>query len=262
MRIALGIEYNGSHYCGWQRQKNAESVQQKVEEAISKVADSITVVQAAGRTDTAVHATEQVVHFDCENERELKAWVLGVNANLPNSITVLWAKTVASEFSARFSAQSRRYRYIIFNRKMRPALFDKLVTWQRTELDLDDMQHAAKQLVGKHDYTSYRAVACQANSPIRTVHDINITKQGHFIFLDIHADGFLHHMVRNITGVLMTIGKKEQDKDWAFEVLQKQDRTLGGVTAPPDGLYLVKVHYDEKYELDQEIRWPTISMFE
>jgi len=262
MRIALGIEYNGSHYCGWQRQKNAESVQQKVEKAITKVADSVTIVQAACRTDTAVHATEQVVHFDCENERELKAWVLGVNANLPNSITVLWEKAVASEFSARFSAQSRRYRYIIFNRKTRPALLDKLVTWQRTELDLAAMQYAAKQLVGKHDYTSYRAVACQANSPVRTVHEINIAKQGPFIFLDIHADGFLHHMVRNITGVLMTIGKKEQAKDWAFEVLQKRDRTLGGVTAPPNGLYLVKVHYDEIHKLDQKIRWPTISMFE
>lgn len=259
MRIALGIEYNGSFYCGWQRQKNAESVQQYVEEAISKVADSPVVVQAAGRTDTAVHATEQVIHFDCDNERELKAWVLGVNANLPDSISVFWAQTVDEEFSARFSAQSRRYRYIIYNSRTRPALLDKLVTWQRVALDFSNMQHAAKHLVGKHDFTSYRAVACQANSPVRTVHEIKLSQFKKFIYVDIHADGFLHHMVRNIVGVLMMIGKGEQDKDWSLEVLEKKDRTMGGVTAPPDGLYLIKVHYDEKFGFDPEIKWPAIA---
>lgn len=259
MRVALGIEYNGSNFCGWQRQKNAESVQQHVEQCISQVANTPITVQAAGRTDTAVHATEQVVHFDCDSKRELKAWVMGVNSNLPNSISVLWAQHVDQEFNARFSAQSRRYRYIIFNQTTRPALLDKLVSWQYTKLNLQNMQHAAKHLIGTHDFTSYRAVACQAKSPVRTIHDIELVKQNEFIFIDIHANGFLHHMVRNIVGVLIAIGKNEQHQDWSLEVLEKCDRTLGGVTAPPDGLYLVKVQYDEKYGFNTAIRWPPIA---
>ncbi len=259
MRIALGIEYNGSSFSGWQRQKNAETVQQHVEQCISKVANTSTTVQAAGRTDTAVHATEQVVHFDCDSERELKAWVMGVNSNLPNSISVLWAQHVDQEFNARFSAKSRRYRYIVFNHATRPALLDKLVTWQYSKLNLQNMQNAAQHLVGTHDFTSYRAMACQAKSPVRTVHEIVLSQHNEFILIDMHANGFLHHMVRNIVGVLLSIGKNEQHKDWSLEVLEKRDRTLGGVTAPPDGLYLVKVQYDEKYFLNPGIRWPAIA---
>ena len=199
------------------------------------------------------------MHFDCDNERELKAWVMGVNSILPNSISVLWAHYVDQEFNARFSAQSRRYRYIIYNHATRPALLDKFVTWQYAKLNIKNMQHAANHLIGTHDFSSYRAVACQAKSPVRTVYNIELYQRNEFIFIDIHADGFLHHMVRNIVGVLLSIGKNEQHKDWSLEVLEKRDRTLGGVTAPPDGLYLVKVQYDEKYGFNPEIRWPAIA---
>ena len=259
MRIALGVEYNGSQFYGWQRQSNADSVQQHLENAISKVANTPTLVKAAGRTDTGVHATEQIVHFDCENERVLKAWVRGVNSYLPNSVSVLWAKKVEDEFHARFSAQSRRYRYVIFNHATRPALLDHLVTWEYAALDLQKMQQASKHLVGTHNFTSYRAVACQAKSPIRTIHEITLSKHNEFILIDIHADGFLHHMVRNIMGVLITIGKGEHVADWSLEVLKNCDRTLGGVTAAAAGLYLVKVQYDKKYDLNTTIRWPAIA---
>lgn len=259
MRIALGVEYNGSQFCGWQRQSNADSVQQRLENAISIVANTPTVTTTAGRTDTGVHATEQVVHFDCDNERELKAWVMGVNSNLPHSISVLWAKRVEDDFHARYSAQSRRYRYVIFNNPTRPALLDQLVTWEYAALDVHKMQRAAECLLGKHDFTSYRTVHCQANSPIRTIEEITFHKHNEFIFMDILADAYLHHMVRNIMGVLIAIGRGERAESWSLAVLQKRDRTVGGVTAAAAGLYLVKVHYEEKYGLDATTRWPAIA---
>lgn len=260
MRIALGIEYDGSPFYGWQRQSHAESVQQSVEEALSKVADAPIRIQAAGRTDTAVHATEQIVHFDCSIERDNKAWVMGVNTNLPNSVSILWAKSVDDEFHARFSAISRTYRYVILNRATRPALFDKKVTWVYKTLDQEAMSEAAKSLIGEHDFSSYRALSCQAKSPVRTVHDVVVTRQGEFIFIDIHADGFLHHMVRNIAGVLIEIGKGEQAVNWSKTILDRCDRTQGGVTAQASGLYLVKVQYDNKYSFDSRIRWPNFAM--
>jgi len=261
MRIALGVEYNGSQFYGWQRQSNADSVQQRLEKAISIVADSPTVTTTAGRTDTGVHATEQIVHFDCENERELNAWVMGVNSNLPNSVSVLWAKSVPEVFHARYSAQSRRYRYVLFNNPTRPALLDQQVTWEYTALNLETMQQAAEYLLGKHDFTSYRAVSCQANSPVRTIEEISLHKHNQFILMDILADGFLHHMVRNIMGVLIAIGRGERPENWSQEVLQKRDRTMGGMTAGAAGLYLVKVQYDEKFDLDATVRWPAIAGF-
>ena len=244
---------------GWQRQSNANTVQECLENAISTVANASIKVTVAGRTDTGVHANEQIVHFDCDNHRELKAWVMGANSNLPNSISVLWAKHVDDEFHARFSAQSRRYRYIIFNHIVRPALLDKLVAWEYAALDVQKMHHAAQHLIGTHDFTSYRAVACQANSPVRTIEEIILSRQNEFILMDIRANAFLHHMVRNIMGVLMTIGRGEQEEDWSLEVLQNCDRTLAGKTAPAAGLYLVKVQYDEKFGLDSRIRWPAIT---
>ena len=259
MRIVLGVEYNGSQFSGWQRQLNADSVQQRIEEAISKVADDQIVITTAGRTDTGVHATEQVIHFDCDNQRELKSWVKGVNRYLPNSISVLWAKPVEDEFHARYGARSRLYRYVIFNRATRPALLDNLVSWEYASLNVQKMQTAANHLLGTHDFTSYRTEACQANSPVRTIEDISFSKHNEFIFMDVRANAFLHHMVRNIMGVLMAIGKAEQTEDWSLEILQKCDRTLGGMTAPAAGLYLVKVQYDEKYGLDAKIRWPAIA---
>lgn len=256
MRIALGVEYDGSQFFGWQRQLDDNTIQQGIENAISKVGDTELCVQAAGRTDTGVHATEQILHFDCNRERELKAWVMGVNTHLPRSVSILWAKEMQEEFHARFSAKSRRYRYVILNRTTRPAILHSKVTWVFHELNENSMQEAALSLVGRHDFTSYRAVACQAKSPIRTVHQIKIERRDQLVLIDIHADGFLHHMVRNIAGVLISIGKGEQDVSWAKEVLQKTDRSMGGVTAPAAGLYLVKVHYPEKFNLDTKIRWP------
>lgn len=259
MRVALGIEYSGTPFCGWQRQPHANSVQQAIEEALAKVADAPVRIHVAGRTDTGVHATEQVIHFDSPVAREMKAWVRGVNTYLPDSISILWAHVVAEDFHARYSAQSRRYRYVILNRPSRPALLHQQVTWVYQKLDHDSMQQAAKYLIGQHDFSSYRALACQAKSPMRTVHQINIGQQGEFIFVDIHADAFLHHMVRNIAGVLIAIGRGEQNINWSRMVLELRDRTLGGVTAKPSGLYLVKVQYDDKYELNSPIRWPVFA---
>lgn len=259
MRIAVGVEYDGSEFYGWQRQPHACSVQQTLEDAISKVANETIDIHAAGRTDTGVHAVEQIIHFDCANERENKAWVMGVNSNLPNSISVLWAKHVASDFHARFSASSRRYRYIILNRTTRPALLNKHVTWEYKPLDEYKMQEAADHLLGQHDFTSYRAVACQAKSPVKTVHELKIIRKDDFITIDIHADSFLQHMVRNIAGVMIAIGSGEEESIWSKVVLDYHDRTLGGVTAPADGLYLVKVQYDKKYKFDSLIRWPAIA---
>ena len=260
MRIALGIEYDGSHYFGWQRQPHAESVQQTIEDALSMVADAPIRVHAAGRTDTAVHATEQIIHFDTSVARDTKAWVMGTNTNLPNSISILWAKQVDEEFHARFSAIGRRYRYVILNRSTRPALLDKKVSWVYKPLDHNSMSKAAHCLVGKHDFSSYRALNCQAKNPIRTVYDLVVTRKNEFILIDIHADGFLHHMVRNIAGVLIDIGKGEQEVSWSKEILDQRNRTQGGVTAKASGLYLVKVHYDESFEISNEIRWPVFVM--
>ena len=268
MRIALGIEYNGSNYYGWQRQAHANSIQQTIEEAISKVANTTLQVHAAGRTDTAVvalaklgvrpivHAVEQIAHFDCAESREMKAWVMGTNSHLPNSITILWAKPVDDDYHARFSAVSRRYRYVILNRPTRPAILFGQVTWVYKVLDVEKMSTAADSLIGTHDFSSYRALSCQAKSPIRTVHDLQVTRKGEFIFIDIHADAFLHHMVRNIAGVLIEIGAGEQNMEWSKTVLELRDRTQGGVTASASGLYLVKVQYDEKYGFDPKIRQP------
>lgn len=256
MRIALGVEYDGSQFYGWQRQIDDNTIQQTIEHAISKVADTEIAVQAAGRTDTGVHATEQVLHFDCDRQRDLKAWVMGVNTHLPHSVSILWAQEMQDDFHARFSAESRRYRYVILNRDTRPALMHKKVTWVFQSLNVANMQQAAMSLLGRHDFTSYRAVACQAKSPVRTMHQIKITQHNQLILIDLHADGFLHHMVRNIAGVLISIGKGDQDVSWSKEVLEKQDRSLGGVTASAGGLYLVKVHYADKFNLDAAIRWP------
>lgn len=259
MRIALGIEYDGRAFCGWQFQDHSPSVQEVVEKALSKVADHFVRVTCAGRTDTGVHATEQVIHFDTEVTREPHQWVKGVNANLPNSVTILWAQEISDEFHARFKAFRRAYRYVIFSRKTRPSYLSGLVTWDYRTLDEQRMQEAANYLIGEHDFTSYRALGCQAHSPVRTLYQFNITRKGNFIFLDIEANAFLHHMVRNMAGVLMTIGAGEQNTVWAKEVLELKDRTLGGITAAPHGLYLVRVDYPEEFELPKITNLPSFA---
>lgn len=252
MRIALGIEYDGSEFCGWQLQKDAvRTVQGAVEAALGKVANHEVRVTCAGRTDTGVHATEQVIHFDTEALRDERAWVYGANANLPKDVVVLWARPVADDFHARFSAQRRAYRYVIFTREVRPTFLAYRVTWHYKPLDTALMQAAGNFLLGEHDFSSYRAVACQAKSPVRTLHKLEVSTQGSFIFIDVEANAFLHHMVRNIAGVLMAIGSGEQPVEWSREVLEARDRTLGGVTAPPHGLYLSKVGYAKKFAIPQ-----------
>lgn len=248
MRVALGVEYDGSRYCGWQRQKHdPESVQEHLERALSKVANHPVQVICAGRTDTGVHGVGQVVHFDTESERKEKGWIFGCNTNLPDSISVRWAKPVSDEFHARFSAVSRAYRYIIYNHPVRPALGIRHLTWNFRPLDVEMMHTAAQALVGEHDFSSFQAQGCQAKSPIRTVHHIRLQRRGHLIIMDIQANAFLQHMVRNIAGVLMAIGSGKEPISWIHEVLNHRNRTLGGVTAPPYGLFFMRVGYPEQF---------------
>ena len=251
-KIALGIEYDGSAYNGWQSQKHGYGVQQAVEKAISQVADHDVSVICAGRTDTGVHALGQVIHFETSADRSDRSWVLGINANLPKDVSIHWAKPVSDDFHARFSALNRRYQYIILNQFSRPAILSKRVTWQGKSLDVGLMSQAAISLLGEHDFSSYRAVACQAKSPVRTIHQLDVIQKDKFICINICANAFLHHMVRNIAGVLMTIGTGEQAPNWAAEVLAHKDRRLGGVTASPDGLYFMSVSYPDKFQIPQQ----------
>jgi tRNA pseudouridine38-40 synthase len=249
MRIALGIEYDGSHFSGWQTQEaGVRTVQSCVESALSKVANHPVSVICAGRTDRGVHAFAQVIHADVEVERPMRAWILGATVNLPKDINVLWAQPVDNEFHARFSAKARHYRYIILNRPTRSAIYAKRVSWFCRPLDVEKMREASQYLIGTHDFSSYRAINCQAKSPVKTVHYINITQYEQQIRIDIGANAFLHHMVRNIAGVLMGIGVGDQPPAWAKIVLEARDRTAGGVTAQPDGLYFCKVDYPEQYQ--------------
>lgn len=256
-RIALGVEYKGSRYRGWQRQgAGVPSVQEALERALGRVAAESISLQCAGRTDASVHASGQVVHFDTAVERPLQAWVMGANANLPGDISVCWAKVMPADFHARFKACARRYRYVIYNDPVRPAHMAEEVTWNHRPLDVQRMREAAALLVGTHDFTSFRAVQCQAKSPIKTVHHLNVIEHGRFIVLDVRANAFLHHMVRNFAGVLMTIGAGERPVEWVSEILAARDRRAGGVTAHPYGLYLVRVEYPEEFELPQRYLGP------
>lgn len=250
MRIALGLEYNGAAFHGWQLQQHGvRSVQLVVEEAIARVADHAVRVHCAGRTDTGVHALEQVIHFETYALRPQRGWTQGVNVYLPDDVSVLWAKQVPDDFHARFSALGRSYRYLILNRPLRSALHHRRATWIHQPLDAELMHAAAQALRGTHDFSSYRALGCQARSPIRTLHHISVVRSGELLELRVKANAFLHHMVRNIAGVLITIGKGEAAAAWVAEVLEHRDRRLGGVTASPDGLYFEKVYYPEEFLL-------------
>lgn len=250
MRIAIGIEYDGSLFKGWQRQRHAvDTVQAAVEQALARVAAHPVRVVCAGRTDSGVHAVGQVAHFDTEAVREPRNWVLGTNVNLPPTVSLSWAKRVDDDFHARFSAESRSYRYLILNRPTRSSLLAARATWVHKPLDADRMHQAGQALVGTHDFSSYRAMGCQAKSPVRTLHRLNVTRFGELIELRVHANAFLHHMIRNIAGVLIAVGRGERDLAWAAEVLALRDRTLGGVTAPPDGLYFERVWYPDSFAI-------------
>lgn len=249
MRYALGVEYDGKNYCGWQRQKSVVSVQQTLEQALSKIADEPIEVVCAGRTDTGVNATNQVIHFDTTKTRKDVAWTLGVNTHLPDDIAVTWVKAVADEFHARFSATARRYRYVIYNNKLRSAILSHGISHWHQSLDEQLMHQGAQHLVGKHDFTSFRTVHCQSHSPVRTIEHCQITRQGKFIIVDIKANAFLHHMVRNIVGSLMRVGQSKESTTWIKEVLELKNRCMAGVTAPPEGLYFVEVDYPQQFEL-------------
>jgi len=249
LRVALGVEYDGSRFFGWQVQPHARSVQQDLEASLGKVANHPLRTVCAGRTDTGVHAIGQVVHFDSDAQRTERSWLLGSNVNLPGDVSVVWAKLVADEFHARFKAVSRRYRYVILNRETRCSVINQKVTWEREPLDSSKMHAAAQGLAGQHDFSSFRAVKCQAKHPVRTIYSITVSQSGDLIFLDIIANAFLHHMVRNIAGVLMSIGRGRKPVSWVSELLERCDRRVGGVTAPADGLYLVAVDYPEEFAI-------------
>jgi len=251
MRIALGIEYDGSAFNGWQQQPGVRTVQNCVEQALSKVAAHPVAIICAGRTDAGVHASGQVVHFDTHAERSLRAWTLGTNTELPADVNVRWAQAVDDSFHARFSARARHYRYVILNRSVRSALYRTRASWEPRPLDITCMNAAAQHLLGEHDFSAYRAQQCQSKSPVRVMQRLEVQRHDDFLHIEVRANAFLHHMVRNIAGVLMTIGRGEREPDWAREVLETRDRRLGGVTAPAQGLYLLAVEYPQEFGLPQ-----------
>jgi len=259
-RIALGVEYNGSGFSGYQMQSHGtRTVQHELEKALSKVANQPVRVTCAGRTDTGVHATGQVVHFDIDVQRELKAWMLGGNTNLPGDVSIHWVRQVDDSFSARFSAISRSYRYILFNRRARPAVFQHNVAWQYEPLDDVAMNKAAQFLLGENDFSAFRSSRCQANHPVRVMQNISVERKGDYVILDIKANAFLHHMVRNIMGTLLAIGRGEQAAEWMQTILQGLDRKQAGMTASPAGLYLVNVEYPEECGLPPSGWLPNIA---
>ncbi len=249
MKVALGVEYNGHRYHGWQRQQSVIGVQQVLEEALTKVANEPIQVVCAGRTDAGVHATGQVVHFEHNHKRDMRAWKLGVNSNLPEDVVVRWAKPVGDDFHARFSATARRYRYVVWNQPHRTALLPEGITIIRDLLCEHRMQEAAQLLVGKHDFSSFRAQNCQSHSPVRTMTQVNVSRINEFVMLDITGNAFLHHMVRNIMGSLLLIGKGEKPVSWMQQLLDVRDRPQAGPTAKPFGLYLVDVGYPEVFQI-------------
>ncbi|HEY0939570.1 MAG TPA: tRNA pseudouridine(38-40) synthase TruA [Steroidobacter sp.] len=258
-RIALGLEYDGSCFAGWQSQDHARGVQSVVEEGLSVVANEKIEVVAAGRTDAGVHAAMQVVHFDTTANRTERSWMLGAVANMPNQVSVLWAREVPEGFHARYSALARRYRYVILNRIARPALNADRVAWVRFPLDENRMHEAAQHLVGEHDFSSFRAAQCQSRTPMRKMYEIAVKRHGELVELTVCANAFLHHMVRNIAGVLIAIGTGERPVDWAAQVLAYKDRRLGGVTAVPGGLYLAGIRYAPALNLPSEPEFTVLA---
>ncbi len=258
MKYAVGVEYSGTAYCGWQRQPHCESVQQNLESALGFVADQPIDLVCAGRTDAGVHAIEQVAHFNTDVERSERAWVLGANCRLPRDIRLKWALPVEDDFHARFSARSRAYRYIIFNSAVPSAIFHDRTSWEFRPLDHDLMHDCAQVLVGEHDFSSFRAIGCQAKSAHRKVHEISVSREGEIVYLDIRANAFLYHMVRNIAGSLITVGKGEQDITWFARVFKARDRNLADVTAPAAGLYFLQALYEEQYKLPTIAKKPVL----
>jgi tRNA pseudouridine38-40 synthase len=256
MRIALGLEYDGSRFLGWQTQPGGGTVQDSLEAALAAIAGEALSVTCAGRTDRGVHAREQVVHFDTMAERPLTAWVRGVNAVLPESIAVLWAKSVATGFHARYSATARTYRYVLVNRAVRPALAARYAGWFHQELDVSAMREAAAALLGDHDFSAFRSSECQAKTPRRSLTRLDIERHDDRIDFVLTANAFLHHMVRNLVGTLVYVGKGRHGPQWARQVLQSRDRSRAAPTFAAEGLYLEAIEYAPAWGLDTGRRPP------
>jgi tRNA pseudouridine38-40 synthase len=246
-RVAFGLEYDGSRYCGWQRQEHAVSVQEQVEAALSAVADEPVTAVAAGRTDAGVHALGQVAHFDTGARREPRAWLLGANSYLAADINLTWAREVAPVFDARRSADARTYHYLILNSSVRSALQRERCWWLPGVLDVNAMACAAPLVLGKHDFSAFRAAECQARSAVRTLLCFSLRRRDDHIIIECRANAFLHHMVRNLVGSLVQIGRGDRPPGWLRTVLDGRDRRAGGMTAPACGLYLSEVHYPDEF---------------
>lgn len=252
MRYALGLEYNGSNYSGWQRQKDRSSVQAELEKGLSQVANQEVSVTCAGRTDAGVHATNQVVHFDTDVSRTIYSWVKGVNSNLPHDVRVQWVKSVDDNFHARFKAVMRGYRYILSNQSEKPAILNGLVSFYPHALNMDNMIHGSQALLGIHDFSAFRSAGCGSKQPVREIFKIQITKHSSFYSLDFFANAFLQNMVRNLVGCLCWIGIGKQPIDWVAEVLAGCDRSKNAPTMPADGLYLTTVSYAPAFYLPSQ----------
>jgi tRNA pseudouridine38-40 synthase len=248
-RIALGVEYDGSRFLGWQKQPGGATVQDALEAGLAEVAGGAVATLAAGRTDRGVHARLQVAHFDTSAQRPLSAWVRGVNALVPPAVAVLWAREVGDDFHARYSALSRTYRYELLNRAVRPALAASYSGWFPLPLDVAAMREAAAALLGEHDFSAFRSSECQAKSPVRTLHALEIERRGERIEFVIRANAFLHHMVRNLVGTLVYVGKGKHPPQWMMEVLESRSRARAAPTFGPEGLYLERIEYDLKWGL-------------
>jgi tRNA pseudouridine38-40 synthase len=258
MRIAITLEYDGSLFCGWQSQPAGCGVQDAVEHAVGEIAGQVVSVTAAGRTDAGVHASYQVAHFDVAARRPLTAWVRGVNAHLPRGVAVTWAGEVEEDFHARFAAEERGYRYLLLNHAVRPGLMSGKAGWHHRPLDLEAMRLAARRLIGRHDFSAFRAAECQARSPIKELRMASLARRGDYLIFDFRADGFLHHMVRNIVGCLVHVGVGNAEPEWMDELLVHRDRTRAAPTFMPDGLYLSHIRYPSRFALPDcgRIPWP------
>jgi tRNA pseudouridine38-40 synthase len=249
-RFAVGIEFCGMNYRGWQTQQpGVPSVQETIEKVLSTVANEPIVLHGAGRTDAGVHATNLVAHFDTTAVRSIHGWLRGSNSQLPKDISIQWIQQMDMDFHARFKAQARRYRYVVYNHPVRPALLHKQVTHAFYKLNVEKMMQAATKFEGTHNFESFRAVACQSKQPVRTVSHCRLIQHGAYLVLDIQADGFLHHMVRNIMGCLLEVGQEMYDVDHIDEIFAAEDRKAAGITAPPDGLYFIHADYPEQFQL-------------
>lgn len=259
-RVAISVEYDGSGYRGWQAQKHdTQVVQSQVEKALSQIADEPVQVTCSGRTDSGVHASSQVCHFDTQAERGPYNWVMGVNTQLPDDISLSWAKEVDTSFHARFSALSRQYIYLIQLSGIRGGLSRNAVAFTHKELDSQLMAQAGRLLVGTHDFNAYRSKQCQAKTSVRTLMQLNVYQHDDVIAVHVEANGFLQNMVRNIAGVLIAIGAREASVGWSRDVLESKDRTQGGVTAAPHGLYFLGATYGSEFDLPETVRIPQIA---